>query len=260
MNDEIKNKYQYYFTYDYPVPYENKLLIYPLIVKDYMIFFSCVDCLMIDKNSIPDIKVIKMSYLDYLFYKSEQEPNKITLSKLFEILRLCFKLNENELMINTFENGKHELVIKNQVINGTDFEEIRKIICYQNNVELPDESIASDLKKALEEAQEFYNQQNNAGKVGSLEDQIDCIVSRTSYKHEEIYNLTIRRFIRLLERVDTTLHYVIYKTAEMGGMVKFKEPVESWRNSLDKSFEEKYKHLMVDPEAFKKKVNMENNQ
>ena len=72
MTNEMIAQCQYFFMYDEPVPYKN-LMIYPAIMKEYISFFTCVDCLMINKNIIPDIKVIKMSYLDYLFYLSEQK-------------------------------------------------------------------------------------------------------------------------------------------------------------------------------------------
>lgn len=232
-------------------------LIYPPLVTDFIIFYTCIDCLIINKNIIPDIKIIKMSYLDFLFYKSEQETDKVTLQKLCTILNLCLKLSNEDIRYVKDKDNKYKLYLKNIEYNGEDFEEIRQIICLQSDIELPNENMHPDLKKALDEAQEYYNSIKGNGKTGTLEDQLDCIVAaNTGYKYEDLYKLTIRRFKRLLARVDYKLHYQIYKTAEMGGMVKFKKPIENWTNDLTQTLEEKYANVMVDAEGLKAKVNM----
>lgn len=257
MTEEMKAQCQYFFMYDEPVPYKN-LMIYPATMKEYIPFFTCVDCLMINKNSIPDVKVITMSYLDYLFYKSEQETDKdkITLMKLCEILKLCLKISNEQIHYLQNENGNHELFLNGEKIDANDFDIIKEIICMQNNVELPDENMHPDLKKALDEAQSYYNEKHSTGKVGTLEDQMICVTISTPYKLNDIYSLTIRKFTKILQRVDFKLHYQIYKAAEMGGMVSFKKPVDHWTNDLSKTFEEKYANVMVDSESFTAKVNM----
>lgn len=59
-----------YFQNDEPCPYRTKdgyeLMINPVKVKDWSIFESSLDVLKIDKNSINNIDIIKMSYLDFL--------------------------------------------------------------------------------------------------------------------------------------------------------------------------------------------------
>ena len=56
-----------YFQNSEEVPYKVKkgepLLIKPILVKDYSIYENSIDILTIDKNSIGDIEIIKMSYL-----------------------------------------------------------------------------------------------------------------------------------------------------------------------------------------------------
>ena len=58
-------------TYDEPITYK-ELKIYPVLMKDYIEFHSLVSCLLIDKNSRPDIKIISMTYLRFLYYESER--------------------------------------------------------------------------------------------------------------------------------------------------------------------------------------------
>lgn len=257
MTAEMNAQCQYFFMYDEPVPYKN-LVLYPITMREYIPFFTYVDCLMINKNVIPDVKIITMSYLDYLFYKSDKEidTEKITLAKLCEILKLSLRITNEQIQYYQNENGKYELLLNNEKIDANDFDIIKDIICLQNNIELPDENIHPDLKKALDEAQDYYNEIHSSGKVGTLEDQMICVSISTSYKFEDIYNLTIRKFTKILQRVDFKLHYQIYKTAEMGGMVTFKKPIENWTNNLSRTFEEKYENVMVDSEGFTAKVNM----
>ena len=50
MTTEMIAQCQYFFMYDEPVPYKN-LMIYPVTMKEYIPFFTCVDCLMINKNT-----------------------------------------------------------------------------------------------------------------------------------------------------------------------------------------------------------------
>ena len=64
MLEHIKELY-----FDEPIPYK-ELLIYPVTMKDYLEFHWLVSCLLIDKNSIPDINVISMSYLRFLYYNA----------------------------------------------------------------------------------------------------------------------------------------------------------------------------------------------
>ena len=73
-------------------------------------------------------------------------------------------------------------------------------------------------------------------------------------KLEDIYNLTIRKFSKILERVDYKLHYQIYKSAEMSGMVSFKDgnPFKHWMADLTKS--DKYEEVKVDAEEMHNKI------
>ena len=60
-----------YFPFDEPVPYIlNKSLsikIYPISLRNSEFFLSSKDILEIDKNSIPDPKIIQMTYLKFLY-------------------------------------------------------------------------------------------------------------------------------------------------------------------------------------------------
>jgi hypothetical protein len=52
----------------------------------------------------------------------------------------------------------------------------------------------------------------------------------------EVYDLPLRKFIKLLQRVDAKLHYEIYMGAAMSGMVEFKDKkiLRHWMSDLEK--------------------------
>ena len=84
MTEHIKELY-----FDEPIPYK-ELLIYPVTMKDYLEFHLAVSCLLIDKNSIPDVNIISMSYLRFLYYQSLE--NKEPYIYMIKVL-LCLVLH-----------------------------------------------------------------------------------------------------------------------------------------------------------------------
>ena len=71
---------------------------------------------------------------------------------------------------------------------------------------------------------------------------------------QDIYELTIRKFSKILERVDHKLHYEIYLGAEMSGMVKFKDEnqIKHWMADLTKS--DNYEDVKVDADEMHHKI------
>jgi len=248
--EDIKKIYEYYFTYDKIIPFKG-LSIHPVLVSEYFEFFNAINCLTIEKDKIPDVKIISMSYLDFLFdkIKNDKQDGEIYSSMLVEIVRLCLKVEpENFKYINN--NGKITLIINNVEINKKEFDLLKRIICYQNTPDYDDSYINPELKEALDEADRLKNDSRITGSC-SLERQIVCIMASTSYKKEDIMNMPIRKFILLLQIIDSKLHYEIYKTGECSGMVSFKQPITHWmyykNNKFDSlikydSFKEKMKH------------------
>jgi hypothetical protein len=258
------NNYDYYYYYDEPVPYiynenipDNNILIHPVRVKESLLFYMCIPVLLIQKNRIPDIKVIKMSYLDYIFSLVVEEvkhldevENSQTIRQFNTLMQLCLKINANQIDFVTDENNKAILrlinyehkdgTVKDVFITASMFDDIKKIICEYNMVELPDDTIDPKLEEALEEARKFKTK--NDGIMGSLEDQYVCIAISSSYKLEDIYGLTIRKFRKILERIDHKLHYEIYKSAECAG-TEFKVPIKHWQSEI---IRDKYAGLLVD--------------
>ena len=63
--DNIKEYIESYVAFGKAIPY-NGLKIRPILVKDFYQFRDAQNVLKIDKNKIPDIEIIQMTYLRFL--------------------------------------------------------------------------------------------------------------------------------------------------------------------------------------------------
>ncbi|SRR5258706_16136847 len=220
-----------YYLYDLPVPYKG-LEIYPARMKDYLIFQTLAQCLMIEKNSIPDKKIIKMTYLEYLFTFNNDENNYVA---LFDLLLKFVLKKENNYEINyMLKDNRPIFEIDGQVYDSADFEILREIIAEQNYIELTDETIQKSVRDKMEETRR-YRQKISGDKMASLEDQIVAVAVYTGWELEKIYELTIRKFMKALMRANQIIMSNIYLTASMSGMVEFKDKsvLKSWLTDLD---------------------------
>ena len=247
MTEHIKELY-----FDEPIPYK-ELLIYPVTMKDYLEFHLAVSCLLIDKNSIPDVNIISMSYLRFLYYQSlENKEPYIYMIKVLLCLVLHIDINEE---INFYVDDKDKAFFKVRGVeyNADDFDNITKIIFEQNCITPIDETIQKEIRDALEKAEEYKMRQNKQ-KMCSLEEQMICVLISTPLKLEDIYKLTIRKFEKILQRVDAKLHYQIYLNASMSGMVKFKDEsvIQHWMNDLTK--DDRYSDVKVDMDTMRNKI------
>lgn len=57
-----------------------------------------------------------------------------------------------------------------------------------------------------------------------------CLVAKTNYKLEDVYDMPIRKFLKLLDVVNDTMEYETTKIGLMTGMVSLKkgETIEHW--------------------------------
>lgn len=243
-----------YIFYDKPVPYKG-LLLYPALMSEYIDFHWAVSSLLLDKNSTPDSKIISMSYLSYLYYltsKDEDSPYLLMLKYLLLIVLHIDKKEEDR--IGFYEkDGKAYFLIDGQQYDNNDLMNMKKIIFEQNCIMDIDESIQKEVRDALEKAEE-YKLKQNANKMCSLEEQMICVSISSPYKLEDIYKLTIRKFSKMLQRIDHKLHYQIYLNAEMSGMVEFKnkDTLTHWMSDLNGR--DKYQDVKVDMDDMNSKI------
>lgn len=245
--------YTHYLMTDRPIPYKG-LEFFPVKVKDYPDFLWYVECLLIDKNSIPDIRVISMSYLQFLFYLADND-EPIHLSKLLYLICLVTHTDKNNFNV-IMDNGKPLFIVNGVNYNANDLLEIKKIILLQNDVDDIDETIEKELRDKLKEAEELKAKLSGV-KPGTIEDNILCLISALpGLTLDDIYEMPIRKFNRALKRADHLLHYKIYLSASMSGMVTFKDKsvLKHWMSNLDS--DDKYKDVKMSVDELSNKVSM----
>ncbi len=254
-----------YITYDLPVPYRN-IKLYPATVKDYNIFNAYSQCLTIDKNSIPDPRVISMTNLEYIFStvnSSEGEPYLLWFDRL---LGLCLKDEKSfEDMTQSLErygytkeaSPKPVFAINEEIYTSEDFEVLKEIIAKQNMVELIDENISKEVRDSLEKAREFKRRLSGK-KPATTEDYIISVAAVTGWTFEYIYAMSIRKFIKTIRRLDNLIHYKIYLNALLTGMSEFKDKsvIIPWLSNLDDD-NEKYSDVSIDLQEMQDKVSFE---
>lgn len=197
-----------YFYFDKPVEYKLQngeiINIYPILLKDSEFFLSSIDLLKIDKNSFPNVEIIQMSYLQFIsdILLNQNEDNK---QKFLNILILC--LHRNDLKLFKTENGKPYLsdIFFNTTITHLDFEDIKRIILYQNFINFDDEYINPELKKAMLDMDEL---RLKGMEIPNLERKIAIISSHTGITKKEQLEMTYRSHELLFEEVCGEIDFV----------------------------------------------------
>ena len=244
-----------FLIYNKPIEYSKDITLHPVTMEDIVLFRALSPSITVRKNSVfRDKKIIKMTYLDFLFYclgntELEAQYKIFGLSQYFlravQLLQLCCK--DSEIKINK-QDGR--LSVNGQIVTPEVFDDLRRIIIIQNGIDFDiDEFLNFDTEQRLLRAQK--DMQKNNDKV-NIEDYIDSLVIAKNTTEEEIMHMTIRKFWRYVKRYQLRESYTIFKTGECSGMVTFKEPIKYWMISLDE--EDKYKQFEADENEIKGKI------
>lgn len=165
---------------------------------------------------------------------------QIDINEYLTNIQICPECDVQRYETIRYEYDKKRclLFIDDIKITKRDFDELRKIVCFQNMPDYDDDYIDPELKAELEEAARLRNPNNVQP---SLEKQECCIISSTGYTFETIKNITIRKLVMLLRTIDSKLHYFAYRQAEASGMVSFKGELNHW--IYGESKEDKFAHI-----------------
>lgn len=213
-----------YFQWDMPVPYKlnekDILYIYPVSMKDSEVFLASVDVISIDKDSLPDAKIISMSYLDFVvnYLMTEQ----IYCDKFVNIMRLCLHLDN--VFVGTDSNGFHWLECDNGIkIKGKQFNDIRRIILYQNIIGYDDEYINPELKRAMEETDEL---KHRGIEYPNAERRMAIITAHSGLPKKEQMEMSFRENTMVFKEVGGEVDFLsTYPIALYGGNA---DKIEHW--------------------------------
>lgn len=147
-----------YFIFDKPCIYtknNKEFTLYPVSLEDSEDFLKASQIISIDKNSLSSVEIIQMTYLKFIC--SALFRNKNNINDFVTILRLSLHMYDPKIGIDT--NNKYIIFDEDADISITEreFEDIRRLILYQNIVSFDDSYIDPDLKKAIDETNRLRN-------------------------------------------------------------------------------------------------------
>ena len=237
-----------YFALDEPVPYKlntgQEILIKPIMVKDSMLFMASVDVLKIDKNSLGSVEAIQASYLKFL-QKMIFPSNDIMVQKFLNILDLCLELKGvylcNDEMERTFIQTESGIVI-----SAKEFDDITKIILYQNLPDYDDKYINPDIKKSMQEVDRLKNKDYESP---DFERQMGIIESHTGILKEQLLKKTWRSFQILFREVCGEIEF--YTTRSAAIAVGAGDKVDHY---IFKKRKDKFDGYFVDMDKFSHEV------
>lgn len=264
---DINQLSRLYFWFDKPVQYKlndgNNISIYPVYLPDSALFGHCAELLDIDKNSLPDPKIISMSYLQFLLEYVIVNPSDAL--KLATILSLCLKWEVHDIQITIESNGRPNLFNSalNIKIKPKEFEDLRRIIMYQNFPHYDDTYINPDAKKAMEDVDRLKNRDFV---FPSLERKMAIITSHTGVTKAQQMEMTMRSHSILYEEVCGEVEYTTtYTASAISRMFGNKTDINHWiykkkKNKFDGYFvtDEQYNKSMGGDGNIQPSTNMEN--
>ena len=190
-----------YFYFDKPVPYKlsdtTHVDITPVSVYDSEVFLSSCDILQIDKNALNSVEIIQMSYLDFLLkVMLPTDKSSLLLDKLSNIFRLCLGMKTWKLKVK--EKQKLSIVAPDDSfeITGKQFDDIKRIILYENVPHYDDSYIDPDLKKMMDEVDRLKSQGISAP---NLERRMAIITAHCGVNKQTLMQYTMRSLQLLFE-------------------------------------------------------------
>ena len=204
-----------YFYFDKPVDYQIKdklIKIYPVAVEDSEVFLSSMNVLMVDKNSSPSVEIIQMSYLEFIYKFLFQDQTNI--DRFVNILKYCLHINSPYIGFD--ENNKPYLVDKeNDILIGPkDFDNIKRLILYQNLIHYDDEYINPELKATMNEIDELRNKGIDSP---AIERRIAIITAHCGLSKQEQLKMTYRSHSLLFEEVYGEVEFTTLRPVALFG-------------------------------------------
>lgn len=242
--------------FDERIKYSENISLYPVKMENILNFQLYSKSITVPKDSLfRDKKILKMSYLEFIKYCNNND--EMSNIEGYEYLKYCYMFAlhllqmaciDSEIVIN---ENTFDFMINGEMITDTIFDDLRRIIIIQNDIDFDiDEFINKDTLKALEKAREFERKKTN--EESDIEDQIDSLVIEMKFSEEYIKTISIRKFWRYIKRINKRIDYQIFKTAECGGMVTFKQPIKHWMTTLE--VVDKYSDVKADEKELREKI------
>lgn len=192
--------YEQEFANSEPIIYTLKkggnIKITPIQLKKYFNYENIVNIFTMEKNEFGSIEFIQMSYLEFLscLTFSDNLYSDAVKQAIIDFAKLClgydkvaFDKDKNKMcLLLCDEKGTIEKVIKPK-----EFEDIKKIVLYQNDPSYDDREISQDMKQIMKEYYELKYKDMN---IPTLEQKKAFVSSKIGKTFKELGELPIREF------------------------------------------------------------------
>lgn len=246
-----------YLLFNKEIKYNEQITIYPIKMKDILLFQQCQSALTLRKDSIfLEKEIIKMQYLDFIKYayrnmELSEKYHMPLLPLYFDFIIQILQLSCGNSTTISCNQSNFDLFINDLLVTNEIFDDLRRIIMVQNDIDFDiDEFMNIDTVRALEKAQEFEVKKNK--EKSDIEDYIDSLIVDLKVTEEYVSELTIRKFWRYIKRINKHEEYQSCRSAQMSGMVTFKEPIQHWMTSIE--ITDKYEGLKADENELRSKI------
>lgn len=204
-----------YFSNDDSVPYnlsnsidingnvckkEYKLMIRPIKVKEWSSFNNCLTVLTKELQDYNSPEIIQMSYLEFLcviLFEIDNESSyklKVILEKSLGLKNVNVSMYKNKPCLTIHDDNENVLAI----ITPKEFNDIKKIILFQNIINYDDRYISPDIKKELEEYEKIKYANKDIVNP-TLEKQKVFVISKTGISMKDINEMTYRTFTQVYD-------------------------------------------------------------
>lgn len=254
---DIKHLTALYFQSEKEVPYTlkcgKKIMIYPILVEDWVIFEASIDILRIEKNELNDVNILQMSYLEFLLKILSEDTDRIIENKLSTILGLSLK--EEKFVFGEVVDDKETISILDSdntikyYIDKNDFKDIKKIILHCNLTDYSDRYIDPELRKALMRKRELEAK----GKTSpTFESQKVFVISKTGMSMQDVNKMTYRVFSQVYKFNVSSDLYIVRNMLKASEKYDIKEEIVHPLFDKDKS---ELEELFVDASTFTQQFN-----
>lgn len=228
--------------------------LYPITMDHYEDYIQCKDALTLRLSSLP-VRYVSLDYMSAVFAleldailagTSGTGPGGFCfrLMRLFG-LSLRIEMTAETLKDCVYYRGtdSENISIEYMELTQTDADGnpntaritpfqfssiLRPLIAAQNQIILPDESENAELVEAYEKKKEI--EQRGVALKTDLDDLVSSVAYLSGVSDAEIMDWNVRDFENRRRAIERDKNYMLFKQAEMGGMVTFKNgnPYPSW--------------------------------
>ena len=228
--------------------------LYPITMDHYEDFIQCKDALTLRLSSLP-VRYVSLDYLSAIF-AMELDAIRAGASgsgsggfffRLMRLWGLSLRIEMSAELLNdcifyrASKDGSVSIEYMELTQTGVDGNPntakitpfqfstlLRPLIAAQNQIELPDESENAELVDAYEKKKEI--QSRGVALKTDLDDLVSSVALHSGVSDAEIMDWNVRDFENRRRAIERDKNFMLFKQAEMSGMVTFKNgnPYPSW--------------------------------